>query len=41
VVEAMTYRFYNQIIEEKLVDCVPVVSSPKNFETIDLESVEV
>ena len=41
MVEALAHRFYNQIIEGKLVDRVPGVSEPKNFETVDLDSVEV
>ena len=41
VVEALAHRFYNQIIEGKLVDRVPGVSDPKNFETVDLDSVEI
>ena len=41
VVEALAHRFYNQIIEGKLVDRAPGVSEPKNFETVDLDSVEV
>lgn len=40
-VESLAHRFYNQIIEGKLVDRVSVVSSPKNFEKVDLESVEI
>ncbi|MBS4058250.1 MAG: hypothetical protein KGZ82_13100 [Bacteroidales bacterium] len=39
--ESLAHRFYNQIIEGKLVDRVSVVSSPKNFEKVDLESVEI
>jgi transposase len=41
VVETLAHRFYNQIIEGKLVDRVSVVSEPKNFETVDLDSVEI
>ena len=32
VAEALVYRFYNQIIEAKLVGRMPVVSAPKKFE---------
>ena len=41
VVEALAHWFYNQIIELKLVDRVPGVSEPKNFETVDLETVDL
>ena len=41
VVEALAYRFYNHIIERKLVDRAPGVGEPKYFKTVDLDSVEI